>query len=113
MVKVEDGYSATTADLSTALRSGRDDKGKGGASGKSSCWTEAVFITLDGPKPIASPVGSLVAWMVKVEDGYSVTTADLSTALRSGREDKGRAGLPETVVAGWKLFSSHWVDPSL
>jgi hypothetical protein len=26
-----------TADLSTALRSGRDDKGEGGASGESSC----------------------------------------------------------------------------
>jgi hypothetical protein len=30
-----------TADLSTALRSGRDDKGEANASGKSSCWTDA------------------------------------------------------------------------
>src|SRR5580692_4641943 len=34
-----------TADLSTTLlrSSGRDDKGEGGASGHSSCWTGPIF----------------------------------------------------------------------
>jgi hypothetical protein len=32
-------------DLSTTLRFGRDDKGKGGASRENSCWTEAGFIS--------------------------------------------------------------------
>jgi hypothetical protein len=41
---------AANADLSTALRSGRDDKGEGGASGESGGRTEAVFITLGEPK---------------------------------------------------------------
>ena len=39
-----------TADLSTALRSGRDDKGEGGASGKVVAEQEPFFITLGGPK---------------------------------------------------------------
>src|ERR1700678_4161499 len=54
-------------DLTTALRSGRDDKGKGGPSGKSSCWTET-------PHEREHP------------------HRDLSTALRSGRDDKGKGG---------------------
>jgi hypothetical protein len=37
-------------DLSTTLRFGRDDKGEGGASIESGCWTEAFFITLGGPQ---------------------------------------------------------------
>jgi hypothetical protein len=41
---------SANADLSTALRSGRDDKGEGGASGESGGRTEAVFITLGEPK---------------------------------------------------------------
>jgi hypothetical protein len=32
------GRTADTADLSTTLRSGRDDKGEGGASSEGSCW---------------------------------------------------------------------------
>jgi hypothetical protein len=67
MDKVESGYFATTADPSTTLRSGRDDKGRG------------------------LRFGRLATWMDKVESGYFATTADPSTTLRSGRDDKGRA----------------------
>src|ERR1700735_3855065 len=48
--------TADTADLSTTLRSGRDDKGEGGASSNSSCGTGPVFHRLWGPKAHDSPV---------------------------------------------------------
>ena len=35
--------------------------------------------------------GRVATWMDGVETGYSVKTADPSTALRFGRDDKGRA----------------------
>src|SRR6202021_3145253 len=41
--------SADTADLSTTLRSGRDDKGDGGASIECGCRTEAIFHHLGRP----------------------------------------------------------------
>src|ERR1700684_1937568 len=44
------GRTADTADLSTTLRSGRDDKGEDGASSNSRCGTGAVFIALGGPE---------------------------------------------------------------
>ena len=37
------GKDRWTADLSTTLRSGRDDKGEGGASIECGCRTEAIF----------------------------------------------------------------------
>ena len=47
--------TADTADLSTALRSGRDDKGEGGASRDSSCRTGAAFHRLGwARRPITS-----------------------------------------------------------
>ena len=60
---VESGYSAKTADASTALlrSSGRDDKGR-------QVLSEKMATRMDG-----------------VESGYSAKTADASTALRSGR----------------------------
>jgi hypothetical protein len=45
------GRTADTADLSTPLRSGRDDKGEGGASNNSSCGTGPVFLRLDFSRP--------------------------------------------------------------
>jgi hypothetical protein len=44
------GRTADTADLSTTLRSGRDDKGEGGASNNSSCGTGHVSMALGGPQ---------------------------------------------------------------
>src|ERR1700679_1955860 len=43
--RIRRGYSARTADLSTALlrSSGRDDKGEGGASIECGCRTEPIF----------------------------------------------------------------------
>ena len=41
------GRTADTADLSTALRFGRDDKGEGGASIECGCRTEAIFHHLE------------------------------------------------------------------
>jgi hypothetical protein len=68
---VKSGYSAKTADASTALlqSSGRDDKGR-------QLLSEKMATRMDG-----------------VESGYSAKTADASTALllSSGRDDKGRA----------------------
>jgi hypothetical protein len=61
---VKSGYSATTADPSTALRSGRDDKGRGLLFGR-------VATRMDG-----------------VKSAYSAKAADPSTTLRSGRNDK-------------------------
>jgi hypothetical protein len=34
--------------------------------------------------------GRMASWLDRAECGYSATTADPSTALRSGRDDKGR-----------------------
>ena len=65
------GRTADTADLSTTLRSGRDDKGESGASGECGGRIEAVFITVE-----------------KHSQGRTADTADLSTTLRSGRDDK-------------------------
>src|SRR5580704_5793560 len=70
------GRSADTADLSTPLRSGRDDKGEGGASSNSRCGTGPVFHRLSK----------------NTSQGRSADTADLSTPLRSGRDDKGEGG---------------------
>src|ERR1700729_2819304 len=78
--------TADTADLSTTLlrSSGRDDKGEDGASSESSCWTN-VFITVGGQRPMTSPVE-------KHFQERTADTADLSTPLRSGRDDKGEGG---------------------
>ena len=35
--------------------------------------------------------GNVATWMDRIRSGYSAATADPSTALRSGRDDKGRA----------------------
>ena len=39
------------------VRFGRDDKGEGGASGKSGGWTEAIFVFVNGPKATGTPDG--------------------------------------------------------
>jgi hypothetical protein len=68
---VKSGYSAKTADPSTALlrSSGRDDKDSALLSGRVASWTD------------------------EVKSGYSAKTADPSTALlrSSGRDDKDSA----------------------
>src|SRR6202034_3682005 len=45
------GRTADTADLSTTLRSGQDDKGEDGAASDSSCGTGPVFHQLDFSGP--------------------------------------------------------------
>jgi hypothetical protein len=64
---IRSGYAARTADPSTTLRFGRDDKGR------------------------ALLLASLATWMDGIRSGYAARTADPSTALRFGRDDKGRA----------------------
>jgi hypothetical protein len=66
---VENNYTGTTADPSTTLlrSSGRDDKGG------------------------RLRFGRLATWMDRVTNDYFAKTAGPSTALRYGRDDKGRA----------------------
>jgi hypothetical protein len=81
------GKDRWNADLSTALlrSSGRDDKGESGASIEYGCRTEPSFHHLgwaDGPYCSGR----------KTFPGKDRWNADLSTALRFGRDDKGSGG---------------------
>ena len=62
------GRSADTADLSTALRSGRDDKGEGGASMDGSCECR------DGRALLAAEK----LWLVRDEEKASLVGEALS-----------------------------------
>src|SRR6202046_2661487 len=80
--KHSQGRSADTADLSTTLRSGRDDKGEGGASGECGGRTGAAFITVENiPRegPLTPQISPLRCAPVEMT--------------------KGRAALPGSVVA--------------
>jgi hypothetical protein len=72
--RVGSGGYAKTADPSTALRFGRDDKGRGGCFRKICDWDRQ----------------SESRGYAKSESRGYAKTADPSTALRSGRDDKGR-----------------------
>src|ERR1700677_2095823 len=88
----EDKYR-WTADLSTALRSGRDDKGEGGASGDNSCRTGAAFHRLGwARRPITS---------MSKNNFEERTAGPQISPLRCAPVEmtKGRGGLPGTVVA--------------
>src|SRR5580698_2021489 len=79
--------TADTADLSTTLRSGRDDKGEGALPATVVAEQDPFFITLGGPKAHDSSGR-------KTFPGKVRWTADLSTTLlrSSGRDDKGEGG---------------------
>src|SRR6202453_2141419 len=87
------GKDRWTADLSTALRSGRDDKGEGGASRDSSCRTGAAFHRLGwARRPITS---------MSKNNFEERTAGPQISPLRCAPVEmtKGRGGLPGTVVA--------------
>src|ERR1700722_9142004 len=115
------GRTADNADLSTPLRSGRDDKGEGGASCNSRCGTGPAFHRLDfsgtrkapltpqisplrcAPVEMTKGTAALPAAVVAEQDPLFIALtspapertadpADLSTPLRSGRDDKGDGG---------------------
>jgi hypothetical protein len=107
---------AATADPSTALRSGRDDKGERGYFPEvwQLGWTELSAATPAATADPSTPLrsgrddkgervfsGSVATWMDGAENRYSVETAGPSTALRSGRDDKGRGADLVEVVSGW------------
>ena len=99
---VGSGYSAPTADPSTSLRYGRDDKGRGitfRKDGASDGQSQERLLRADCRSLRYATVGMtrggrllsgrMAPWMDGVNSGYSATTADHSTSLGYGRDDKG------------------------
>jgi hypothetical protein len=96
-----------TADLSTALRSGRDDKGEDRFSSGQGTGEPQISPPRCAPVEMTKGRAVIAPW----QPSRKGRTADLSTAVRSGRDDKRRAVLPGGVVAEREPFSSPWVGP--
>src|SRR5580658_1616256 len=92
--------TADTADLSTTLRSGRDDKGEGGASIERGCRTDAIFHHLGRPE------GPLLLRSKNISRKGPLTPqiSPLRSFGAPVEMTKGRAALPLSVVAEQKLF---------
>ena len=107
MDRVTNRYFANTADPSTALRSGRDDKGRVVTYRKASDWDGQSYEPLlrEHCRSLHCAslrfgmtrggwllIGRLATGMDRVTNRYFANTADPSTALRSGRDDNGTGG---------------------
>jgi hypothetical protein len=80
------GHEKQTADLSTPLRSGRDDKGEARCDPRQRSRESRPQISPLRCAPVEMTKGRLV---VVRGCGQEKQTADPSTPLRSGRDDKG------------------------
>src|SRR5580692_1949090 len=102
--------TAENTDLSTTLRSGRDDKGEGRASCNCSCGTGPCRKHISKRRRLKTQISPLRCAPVEMTKGRAALpatvvaeqdpvekhfqdeiaeNADLSTTLRSGRDDKG------------------------
>src|ERR1700677_4390704 len=113
-------------DLSTALRSGRDDKGKGGASGKSSCWTETPheresihteisplrYAPVEMTKGKVALPGRAVAGL-KHPMSESIHTEISPLRCAPVEMTKGKVALPGRAVAGLKHSQERTAGPQI